>query len=144
MNNNYQLSKEKETKTTVKINYKKITGYIVKPKGSFNYDGVTVNKVVLIKPSIVENVLKRKIKIRMNNLIKNVLNLIEEDDDDGSKYRIAMDEISRHRSIINNNYRIYLEQKYIENILRKIDILEMELKQKYLEVDDYELKGKAR
>ena len=144
MNNNYQLSKEKETKTTVKINYKKITGYIVKPKGSFNYDGVTVNKVVLIKPSIVENVLKRKIKIRMNNLIKNVLNLIEEDDDDGSKFRIAMDEISRHRSIINNNYRIYLEQKYIENILRKIDILEMELKQKYLEVDDYELKGKAR
>src|SRR5574344_1277242 len=113
MNHNYQLSKEKEVNTTVTINYKKITGYIVKPRGTFNYEGVNVNKVVLVKPSIVENVLKRKIKIRMNNLIKNILNLIDEEDDDGTKINIAMDELSRHRSIINNNYRIYLDQKYI-------------------------------
>src|SRR5574344_1604398 len=143
MNHNYQLSKEKEVNTTVTINYKKITGYIVKPKGTFNYDGVNVNKVVLVKPSIVENVLKRKIKIRMNTLIRNVLNLMEDEDDDGTKYKIAMDELSRHRSIINNNYRVYLEQKYIENILRKIDILEMELKQKYMD-ENYELRGKSR
>ena len=52
-------------------------GYNITPKNNISYDGVRVNKMIIVKPSMIEKVLKRKIirnKIKIhqksNRLIK--------------------------------------------------------------------------
>ena len=54
----YKVSKSsKETKAL--IDTKKMRGFKVKPLNNVNYDGVKVDKLLIIKPSFVEKVLKR-------------------------------------------------------------------------------------
>ena len=48
-------------KITLK-NYKKIEGYKINPKNSFKYKGIAVKSMILIKPSFIEKIVKKKIK----------------------------------------------------------------------------------
>lgn len=148
MNEKYSLVKQIGENGKIYFGSKKTLGFSVKPKDNLQYDGVVVSQMILINPAIIEKVLKRKIKIRLNNIVGQVIDLIDNDESDGTGYRMAMDEISRHRSIIVNNYARYLEKKYIEMVLKKLDLLENEIKRKIIYNDyveeEIEMRGKSR
>lgn len=146
--NHYHLIKRNKKGQMVFYESKKTLGFSVKPKEELSYEGVEVSKVILMDPKIVEKVLKRKIKIKLNKIIQYIISLID-DEDTGSQFNIAMDEISRHRSIIINNYARYLEKQYVEMVLKKLDLLEEEIRRKKIYADfqeelEMEQKGKAR
>ena len=56
----YLISKEKYNGEIVYVNYDKLRGYKFTPKNNFPYDGIKVNEMIIIKPSFVEKVIKRK------------------------------------------------------------------------------------
>ena len=59
---------------------------------------------------------------------------------------MAMNDLTRYKSIIKRKYRKYLEQRYVELLLKKIDLIEYELRMKYYsyEKEEVEEKGKSR
>lgn len=119
-------------------NYKN-KGYKITPKNKIKYDGVVVNEMFVIKPSLVEKLLKRKIGAKLDNYLQYIINILEDDDDssDGNKISTVLSDLNRYREIIKNNYRQYLDAKYTELLLKKIELLEYELKKKLMSLNAY-------
>ena len=59
---NYLLVKGTFERAIASIDYTKLDGFKFNPKNQVEYDGIMVNEMVLINPSFIENVLKRKTK----------------------------------------------------------------------------------
>ena len=105
-------------------------GYKFKPKNEVNYNGVKVNEMVIINPSFIEKVLKRKIKKKLDLYLQFLIRLLDEGTEDPTSLRFALTDLDKYRRTIINKYRNYLEKKYIDLLLKKIDVLERELKAK--------------
>lgn len=131
----YKVSKcSKETKAL--IDTKKMRGFKVKPLNNVNYDGVKVDKLLIIKPSFVEKVLKRKTKRKLEMYLEFIINILEsEDGNDSGKINIALNDLNRYKSIIKNNYRVYLDKLYYDTLMKKIDVIEKELKVRKMYLD---------
>lgn len=133
----YFLVKDKnKQKELVIIDYQPLEGFHVKPRNRIKYDGITVNQMVIIKPSFIEKVLKRKTQRKIDMYLKFIIKMLDNDDDcDASTLHSAMDDLSRYRSIVNGNYRRFLEEKYITLLLKKIDLLEQEIKKRLFQIE---------
>ncbi len=141
----YSIDK-KQGNNVAKIASQNIDGFKFKPKNKVKYNGVKVNEMVFINNSFIENILRRKIKNRLDLYLDYVVNLSDSDDTDGTKIEMAMNDLTRYKSIIKRKYRKYLEQRYVELLLKKIDLIEYELRMKYYsyEKEEVEEKGKSR
>lgn len=132
-NQQYLLIKDEETKEIVYIDYDKLSGFQVNPANQENYDGIIVNKMIIIKPSFIEKVLKRKVKRKLENYLKLVISMLEDDgSDDNTDLRYALNDLNRYKSIIKNNYQKYLDEKYVDLLLKKIALIEKEIKNKMI------------
>ena len=135
----YLISKDKYKGEIVYVNYDKIKGYKFTPKKNLQYDGIKVNEMIIIKPSFIEKIIKRKIKNRLDFYLKLIIeNLDGSDSDDDT--RIALGDLQRYKKVINERYSIYLDEKYMELLNKKMDVIERELKNNliysdYLEED---------
>ena len=71
---------------------------------------------------------------------------MDDEESDPTNLRNALNDLTRYKSIVRNNYSKYLEQKYIKLLLNKINIIESELKSRILYYDNiYEKSaGKSR
>ena len=132
MSKGYYISREKHSGEIIYINYDKVKGYNITPKNKVKYDGIRVNKMIIVKPSMIEKVLKRKIKNKLNEYLKVIAELLEESGDDSSGIREALNELTRFKNIVKYKYEKYLEEKYIKILNKKIEILEAELKKKMM------------
>lgn len=115
------------------IKYEELDGITFKPLNKLDYeDSVVVAKMVLFKPEFIEKVLKRKIKNKLDQYLKLILSTVDEDSEtsDPANVRAALNDITRYRQLVINNYRKYLEERYLELLLTKISIIEEELKNK--------------
>lgn len=128
--NHYLLYKNHDTRTIVNLDLNKIKGFLVKPKNKLKRDGIKVDNAIIIKPSFIEKVLKRKNKKRLDLYIKYILELLDDDDASDEEVSVALSDIDRYQSIIRNKYRIFLEEKYINDLIKKTDYLKSELKKK--------------
>ena len=129
----FYLSRQPKTGEIIYVNYDKYKGYNITPKNNIKYDGIKVNKMIIVKPSMIEKVLKRKIKNRLDLYLKTIVELTEESDDsDPSGFREALNELTRFKNIIKYKYQKHLDEKYVILLNKKIEILEYELKKKLL------------
>lgn len=146
---NYKISKESKPKKA-QIDNKRIRGFKIRPLNNVTYDGVQVNKLLIIKPSFVEKILKRKTKRKLELYLEFVINMLESDDGSNSgKISLALNDLSRYKSIIKNNYRLYLDDLYYNLLMKKIDVIEKELKVRKMYLDmtyqeEYKMEEKSR
>lgn len=137
----YYIYKKGDNKSIVCLDYDKISGYKFTPKNNVRYDGVKVNSIVVINPSMIEKILKRKIKNKLDLYLKLIVNFIEEDSGNSGAYREALDDLSKYKSVVIHKYKKYLDEKYLKILLKKISVLEYELSQKMnikLDYEEYE------
>lgn len=111
-----------------KIVLPKVKGFKVKPRNKIKYEGVKVNEMVIINPTFIDKVLKRKTKKKLESYLQFVISLLDEEDTDPSRLAIVLNDLTRYKSIIKNNYRIYLDKLYYELLMKKISVIESELK----------------
>lgn len=130
----YYLSRQPKTGEIVYVNYDKYNnGYNITPKNTVKYDGIRVNKMIIVNPSMIEKVLKRKIKNRLDLYLRTIVEIMDESDDtDNSGIREALNELTRFKNIIKYKYEKHLEEKYLKILNKKIELLEYELKKKLL------------
>ena len=145
----YKLTKEKNEKKA-QIEVKKIRGFKVKPLNHVKYEGVQVDKLLIINPSFVEKVLKRKTKRKLEKYLEFIISILDSEDGNNSgKIAIALNDLTRYKSIIKNNYRIYLDNLYYELLMKKIDVIEKELRVRKMYLDmsyqeEYHIEEKSR
>ena len=63
-NLNYYLQKNNNTNEIVYMEYEKLEGYKLTPKTNID-DGIRVNKIIFINPSLSEKIIKRKINVKI-------------------------------------------------------------------------------
>ena len=135
----YYVCKSGNDSQIVCIDYNKLKGFDFSPKNNVKYDGIIVNKMVIVKPSMIEKILRKKIKRKLDLYLKLIIKFIESDDSDtGDALREALNDLSRYKKIIEYKYRKYLDQKYLQILLKKIALLEYELNSKFVNLDKQE------
>ncbi len=136
MQKTYTIVKEQVNGDKVYIDYTKINGYKFKPKNKSN-SKIKINSLVIIKPSFTTKVLKKKVKKKLDFYLKYMISLIDnETDSTPGDLNEVLGELKRYRAIVEYKYSKYLEKKYIELLLKKIDILEHELKMKIIIIQE--------
>lgn len=129
----YLLVKDNHERRFASINYNKLDGFKFKPKNSVKNNGIMVNEMVLINPSFIESVLKRKTKKKLELYLRFIISLIENESNASSDdLREALDGLARYKGIVENKYRRYLDERYANMLIKKIELLEQELKTKII------------
>ena len=115
-------------------------GYKVSPKNNISYDGITISEMIIIKPSLIEKIIKRKIKYKLDLF----LTLITDNEGSDDDTRKALDDLQRYKKFVNKKYKGFLDKKYMTLLMKKINVMEKELKQqivyKSVIIEDEEIK----
>ena len=134
----YYVCKKGDDRQILYLDYDKLKGFDFQPQNNVKYDGIIVNKMVIIKPSMIEKVLRKKIKKKLDLYLKLIIKFIENDDgSSGDALREALNDLSRYKNIIEYKYRKYLDEKYLRILLKKIFLLEYELNSKLMNKEQY-------
>ena len=134
----YYLCKKGSDKEIIYLDYDKLKGFEFNPKRKLDKNAISVNKMIIIKPSMIEKILRKKIKNKLNLYLKLIIKFIESDDaDDGGTLREALNDVTRYKSIVEYKYKKYLDKKYFEILMKKIAILEYELNLKLMNTVNY-------
>ena len=134
----YYLCKKGSDKEIIYLDYDKLKGFEFNPKRKLDKNAISVNKMIIIKPSMIEKILRKKIKNKLNLYLKLIIKFIESDDaDDGETLREALNDVTRYKSIVEYKYKKYLDKKYFEILMKKIAILEYELNLKLMNTVNY-------
>ena len=128
------------------IHYNRLHGFKIRPQNNVPYDGVEVSRLVLVEPNLIKKVLKRKIKHKLDAYLVFLFSVIDDDDEDPDTLELVIDDVSRYKSIIINKYSKFLDKKYIKGLLKKVGMVELELKSKLEELTKQNVKsaGKSR
>ena len=132
MKKTYILIKDKKNNKDFHMIYDKINGFKIKPKKDLKYDGVKVDKMVLINRSFIEQVIKKKVKYKLDMYLKYLITVLDEEGTGTTDLRHALNDLTRYKQTIMNNYRIYLDEKYIALLMKKVALIEHELQMKLL------------
>ena len=123
---NYYLHKDTKTGEILYLEYDKIDGYPITPKTDIN-DAITVNKIVIVNPNFSEKIIRKKIEIKIRNLLR-ILDEIDDNDEAGIQNTIIKAE--KLRMDIINKYKKYLGNTYGELSIKKIQIIINQLRMK--------------
>ena len=155
---NYYLHRDSKTGSITYLEYDKIDGYKITPRTKIE-DAIKVNKVVIVNPGFSEKIIKKKIDIKIRQLL-NVISTIDEDGgDDEDSIRKSLMDAEKLRNMILNNYVKYLGHSYESLTMKKIQVIINQLRIKlynsmnrnrmrefeslyYLDEDEY--KGRGR
>ena len=120
---NYYLKRDSKSGEIIYMEFDKIKGYNITPKSDI-YDGIKVDKIVFVNPSLSEKIIKKKIDIKVRKLLKE-LKSIDEDDDGSSadSIRQTLMEAERLKLNIIKNYCKYLGISYQSLTLKKVQII---------------------
>ena len=72
--------------------------------------------------------------------------VIDDDDEDPENLELVIDDVARYKNIIMNKYSKFLDKKYIKSLLKKVGMVELELKEKLEQLTKQNTKsaGKSR
>lgn len=130
----YVIQREEKGAEKITFSRKKMEGFRVTPHNRVAHPGIKVNSMLLVKPSLIEKLLKKKNQKKLDYYLQYIISLMDNDDgaNDDSAFRIALNDLTRYREIVEYKYRKYLDDKYINLLLKKIDLLEHEIKSRVL------------
>lgn len=136
--NRYCLIQKKIKKATVNIKSDSIDGYHIKPRNKKEYDGIVVKSMTIVDYNLIQSLLKKKIKKKLDGYLNFLITVLDEDDTDSGHLMFALNDLDRYRRLVMNNYRVYLEKKYLRILMDKMDLIEQELRSK-IKIDLNEL-----
>ena len=119
----------------VLLDKKGLSGLNFNPRNNNNY-GITVSKMIIVNPDIVRHLLIKSTKRKLDKFIRELASMADDDDTSDESLREALNDLSRYRNIVEYKYNKYLEEKYLEKLIAKIDILEGEIKKKIIYGDN--------
>ena len=136
----YIIKKKNKVLEVIETSYP-FKGYKFKPK-SDNIKGITI---------VDEKLIGTILNVKINNMFTRLLMIVNDafnSDDNPTGVSIALDEISLVRETIKIKYAKYLKKEKAELYLKKLSLIEEEMKYKYYAMQESyvheEKKGKGR
>lgn len=127
----FLIVKEKNSKATKYFDSNNLNGYNLTTKKNVHFsDAIDINRVIIVNPAFIDKVATKKINSKFNKLV-NMMQIVCEvgdEDESGEGYRIALDEANKLKMELLNKYRNYISEQKLELMIKKIEILEDELK----------------
>ena len=144
----YVLTKNNETMALYSL--PSMDGYSFSPRK--NKTIISVNKVVVVNPVLVDNILSIKFNEKFRALLQMAQYVLNSDTDDTSGIAIALDEVAMLKGILLNRYQHFLSKEKEELFLQKLRIIENQLRSKevamrtnyYQIMEEEQSKGKSR
>lgn len=125
----FLIVKNKDEKEIKYFEYDKVKGYNIAPKNKVKFeDAINVNRMILINPSLINKMVDKKVKRRFAYLVNMISFVCENDDESGDGLYLALDQAEKFRMELLNKYKKYIEEEKFVLLLKKIAILEDELK----------------
>jgi len=114
-------------------------GYDLSPKKNIKIkDAININKVVIINPSLMQKVAKKKLDLKFKKLLESMSVIFDSDDDSsGDSYRQGLNEINKLRLEAKMKYQNYMEEEAYQVFEKKLEILEQELKARIYYLEQY-------
>lgn len=144
----YVIKKKNKNNEIVYMEYS-MPGETFTPKTIVSY--LNVKNVKIVDTELNETILTIKLEQKFKKLLKLVNYYLNNDDASSSDTGLVLDEISLIKSILINRYSKYLESEKIKLFLKKISVIEKEIKIKDLKIKSKMLsenkkqeKGKGR
>ena len=139
--NSFILKNNDEEKKVLLYEEKK--SYSFTPKNGYK----RVKKITVLDKDMVSSILEEKVVKKYNLIIKIIYDLITSDDTTSGDVLAAYTELDRIRNILLYKYNEYLRKEFIDKYLKKLYVLELELKKVHvmeLTEEIEETKGKGR
>lgn len=140
MERKFVVKKDAVSDVITYMEYEKLKGFNVKPKDSMHFDDmINVNEMVIINPTLIEKLVSKKCKRTMEKIITmtSVIDSTDEDDSD-SFCGLILDEVARFKALLMNKYIDYVEKEEYKLLLKKLEIIEKEVKlRKSILLQDY-------
>ncbi len=124
------------------LDYAKVKGFHIKPQNTIEYDGVEVSKLTVVKPILIEKVLKRKNERKINSYLTFLVS--DEEDDDNETTSLVIDDLERYKIMIMNKYSKFLDKNYIKALLKQVGLVEYQLKEKIALLSEEKTAKKGR
>lgn len=119
---NYILKNNKETKEV--LLYQEKTTYSFTPKKGYQ----EIKKITVLDPEMLNCLWERKLEKEYEKLLKLIYSLVANDDTTSGDVLIAYTEIDRIKKYLLSLDEKIVEKKLLEKYLKKLYILELELK----------------
>ena len=139
--NSFILKNDDEEKKVLLYEEKK--SYSFTPKKGYK----RVKKITVLDKDMVSSILEDKIEKKYNLLIKIIYDLITSDDNTSGDVLAAYTELYRIRNILLYKYNEYIRKEFIDKYLKKLYVLELELKKVHVmelteEIEENKSKGR--
>ena len=128
----YMIKKLESTYELTKFNYQ-IEGFSYPIKQN-KRGNLKIKELIIVNPEIVSNLICHNFNKKYQKIVEYFFNNSDVDDDNaGTNLMIALDEVARLRTIIINKYKRFLKTKKEEELLKKLKLLENELRVKIID-----------
>lgn len=148
MTKRFVVTKDENTQTITYKEYDSLKGYDFKPKNKLSKeDIINVDEMVIINPSLIEKLISKKCKKTLGRILK-LISFIYDDDETGEEsVTLALNEIAKFKELLDTKYKEYMKEKEYKLMLKKLEILENEVKLRKLYLnskENSEKKSKGR
>lgn len=134
----FVVTKDEITNAISYLEYEKLSGFDVKPKGNITIDDmINVEKMVIINPSLIEKLIDKKCKKTLEKILNMTAYIYNEVDDSDSDegLNLILNEIAKFKSLLEKKYCEYMKEKKYKLLLKKLEIIENEVKLRKLARD---------
>lgn len=139
----FVISKNEDTQTITYKEYHNLNGYDFKPKNKLSKeDIINVDEMVIINPSLIKKLISKKCKKTLERILKMISFIYDEDDTGEESVELALNEMSKFRNLLETKYKEYMEEKEYKLMIKKIEILENEVKLRKLYLNSKDMEEK--
>ncbi len=132
----YICEKENNDRVSFYLDFTQIGGFKIKPKNNVEYEGIEVSHLTITNPQLIENILKRKTKRKLNAYLQFLIESLEDDSAEGDDLALIIEDAAKYKSIILNKYSKFLDAAYIKELLLRVNFVEDELKLRLYEYNN--------
>ena len=123
----FVVKKEAHEETITYMEYEKLKGFNVKPKDSLEIeDMINVNEMIVINSGLIEKLVSKKCKRRLEKIILMLSVMYEDEASDDGTIEMVLDEMEKFKTMLRKKYKDYLKKEEYKLYLKKIEILESE------------------
>ena len=148
---NYKVTK-KNNKHEIVFMDLSLNGLGFSPKNKRDSKSINVNELIIIKPSFIEKILRKKIDKKIKNFMIKIIEDFDENDDDSTSddsINEILNQTKRFRSVLKHEYSKYLEEIEIKSAIKKVSIIEREvmirmMQKQAAKINSQNTVGKAR
>lgn len=132
----YLIKKKNKNKKIIELAYSEV-GYEFKPN-IHSKEFIQISNLYLMDEISINQILMKKIEKSFRRLAAISLSVINDEDSTTGDAVIALDEIAKQKSIILKKYHKYLQQEQQEKMIKRLKVLEKDLKIRLIELQKEE------